>query len=161
MKNEALFDRTAPDEVVVQRSFDAPRELVFKAWTDPVLLAGWWGPGGFTSIVAAWEARPGGAIRIDMKAPDGTVYPMGGTVREVAPPEKFVFTSGPLDEKGGFLFEILNTVTFEAEGAGTRLTMVARVITKRQGVDHFLMGMRAGWTQSLERLGACVAGAKA
>lgn len=160
MKNESILDRTAPDEVVVQRSFDAPRELVFKAWTDPSLLAGWWGPGGFTSIVTAWEARPEGAIRLDMKGPDGTVYPMGGTVKEVSPPEKFVFMSGPIDEKGGFLFEILNTVTFEAAPGGTRLTVVARVIKKRQGVDHFLKGMRAGWTQSLERLGACVAGAK-
>jgi uncharacterized protein YndB with AHSA1/START domain len=160
MKNESLFDSTAPDEVVVHRSFDAPRELVFRAWTDPALVAGWWGPGGFTSTVTAWDARPDGAIRVDLKGPDGTVYPMGGMVREVSPPAKFVFRSGPLDEKGGFLFEILNTVTFEAEGAGTRLTLVARVITKRRGVDHYLKGMRAGWTQSLERLGACIAGAK-
>jgi uncharacterized protein YndB with AHSA1/START domain len=160
MKNESILDRTAPDEVVINRSFDAPRELVFKAWTDPALLAEWWGPGGFTSIVTAWDARPEGAIRVDMRGPDGTVYPMGGTVREVSPPGKFVFMSGPLDGKGGFLFEILNTVTFEAEGAATRLTLVARVITKKQGVDHYLKGMRAGWTQSLERLGACVADAK-
>jgi uncharacterized protein YndB with AHSA1/START domain len=160
MKNESILDCTAPDEVVVQRSFDAPRELVFKAWTDPELLARWWGPGGFTSTIIAWEARPGGSIQIDMKGPDRTVYPMGGTIKEVSTPERFVFLSSALDEKGGSLFEILNTVTFEELPGGTRLTLVARVITKRQGVDHYLKGMRAGWTQSLERLGACVAGAK-
>lgn len=67
------------DELVLTRTFDAPRELVFKAWTDAKQLAEWWGPKGFTNPVCDIDVRPGGAIRIDMTGPDGTVYPMGGT----------------------------------------------------------------------------------
>src|SRR5436190_8252782 len=64
-------------ELVLTRVFDAPREVVFRAWTDPERLAQWWGPRGFTNPRCEWDARPGGAIRVDMKGPDGTVYPMG------------------------------------------------------------------------------------
>jgi len=66
-------------ELVLTRVFDAPRELVFKAWTDPKHVAQWWGPHGFTNPVCELDLRPGGAILIHMRGPDGVVYPMTGT----------------------------------------------------------------------------------
>ncbi|MGB7036228.1 MAG: SRPBCC domain-containing protein, partial [Xanthobacteraceae bacterium] len=62
-------------EVTITRSFDAPRALVFRAWTDAAQLAQWWGPQGFTNPVCEFEARLGGKIRIHMRSPDGTLYP--------------------------------------------------------------------------------------
>src|SRR4051812_10459111 len=78
---------------VLTRSFAAPPELMFKAWTDPKHVGKWWGPGMFTNVVRAWDAKPGGTIDLDMVGPDGTAYPMGGTFLEVEPGRKLVFTS--------------------------------------------------------------------
>ena len=87
-------------ELVLTRVFDAPRELVFKAWTDAKRVAQWWGPHQFTNPVCELDARPGGAIRIHMRGPDGTVYPMTGVYQEVVEPERIVFTSAALDAAG-------------------------------------------------------------
>ncbi len=76
---------------MITRTFDSPRELVFKAWTDPKHVTQWWGPHGFTNPVCELDVRPGGAIRIHMRGPDGTVYPMTGTFHEVVEPERLVF----------------------------------------------------------------------
>src|SRR5277367_5272896 len=110
-------------EFVITREFDAPRELVFKAWTDPKHLAQWWGPRGFTNPVCDWDARPGKAIHVVMRAPNGVDYPMGGEFREIVAPERLVFTSGALDEKGNLLFEFLHTVTFAERNEKTWLTI--------------------------------------
>jgi uncharacterized protein YndB with AHSA1/START domain len=150
--------RTPPEEVEIHRVFDAPRELVFSAWTDPAHVAKWWGPGGFTSTVIAWDMLPGSPIRIDMQAPNGVVYPMDGTIKEVVPPERFIFTAGSLGGDGKSLFEVLTTVTFADQAGKTRLTLNARVTRKTPEADQHIKGMKAGWTQSLERLAAFVAG---
>src|ERR1700730_17678211 len=110
---------SAERQLKITRVFDAPREVVFKAWTDPKQLAQWWGPHGFTNPVCELDARPGGAIRIHMRGPDGTVYPMTGVYKEIGEPERLVFTSAALDEKGNPLFEVLNTVTFAQQGGHT------------------------------------------
>jgi uncharacterized protein YndB with AHSA1/START domain len=141
-------------ELVLKRVFNAPRERVWKAWTDPRRLAQWWGPAGFTNPVCEADVRPGGAIRIDMRGPDGTVYPMTGVYREVVAPERLVFTASALDEKGRPLFEVLNTVTFAKQGGKTLLTVRAQVVNKTAGADAYLEGMEAGWSQSLVRLEA-------
>ena len=65
-------------DLVLIRIFDAPRERVWKAWTDPRQVAQWWGPAGFTNPRCEVDVRPGGVLRIDMRGPDGTVYPMAG-----------------------------------------------------------------------------------
>jgi len=90
----------AERELFITRTFDAPRRLVFQAWTDPKQLAQWWGPHGFTNPICELDVRPGGAIRIHMRGPDGAVYPMTGVYREIVAPERLVFTSAALDEKG-------------------------------------------------------------
>ena len=147
---------SAPREVEFTRVFDAPRDLVFKAWTDPKHVAKWWGPRGFTNPRCELDARAGGAIRIDMRGPDGTVYPMSGTFTEVRAPERLVFTSGALDPQGRPLFEVLTTVTFAEHGGKTTLTLKAQVVQATAEAAPHLNGMREGWSQSLERLKAYV-----
>jgi uncharacterized protein YndB with AHSA1/START domain len=138
--------------MITSRIFDAPREVVFKAWTDPKQLQRWWGPKGFTNPVCEVDARPGGAIRIHMRAPDGTVYPMIGVFHEVIVPERLVFTSSALDGNGNPLFEVLNTVTFAAEGAKTKLTVHASVSKVTGDAAPHLAGMEQGWSMTLDRL---------
>jgi uncharacterized protein YndB with AHSA1/START domain len=139
-------------EVVLSRVFDAPRELVFKAWTEPERLKRWWGPSNFTNPVCEADARPGGAIRIHMCAPNGAVYPMTGVYREISPPERLVFTSAALDDSGNPMFEVRNTVTFEDQGGKTKLTLHASVVAETGETARFLGGAHRGWSESLERL---------
>jgi uncharacterized protein YndB with AHSA1/START domain len=152
-----MTEKTNPigvgSEVVLRRVFDAPRELVFRAWTEAEHLARWWGPEGFTNPVCELDARPGGAIRIDMTAPDGSVFPMGGEVKEVTPPSRFVFTSTAFD--GGL--ENLNTVTFDEEGSKTHVTITALIVEASPEYLEALSGMEEGWSQSLDRLAALLA----
>jgi uncharacterized protein YndB with AHSA1/START domain len=145
-------EQLANREVVMTRTFDAPREIVFKMWTDPNHMAQWWGPHGFTNPVCELDVRPGGAIRIDMRDSDGAVYPMTGTFREIVRPERLVFTAEALDQNGAAVLEVMNIVTFEEKNGKTTLTLQARV-TKVAGEGiSYLEGMEEGWTQSLERL---------
>ena len=139
-------------ELLTTRIFDAPRDLVFKAWTDPERLQRWWGPKGFTNPVCEVDVRPGGAIRIHMRAPDGIVYPMTGVFHEIMEPERLVFTSRALDSNGEPLFEVLNTVTFSEEGGKTKLTLHARVLNVKGDAAQHLAGMEQGWSMSLDRL---------
>jgi uncharacterized protein YndB with AHSA1/START domain len=144
---------TAGHVVVITRILDAPRDLVFKAWTDPKHLARWWGPKWFTNPVCEVDVRPGGAIRIDMRAPDGVVYPMKGVFHEVVEPERLVFTSSALeDEDGNPRLENLNTVTFAEHEGKTKLTVRAVVVKAEPGSEGALAGMEEGWSQSLDSL---------
>ena len=115
--------KTAEREITITRVFDAPRALVFKAWTDAAQLAQWWGPKGFTNPVCEVDLRIGGAIRIDMRSPDGHVYPMRGEFREIVPPERLVFTNIAVDGSDKPIIEGLTTVTFAERGGKTTLTL--------------------------------------
>jgi uncharacterized protein YndB with AHSA1/START domain len=81
--------------ITITRVFDAPRELVFQAFIDPKHLAQFWGPKGFASTVREIDPRPGGVFRIEMRGPDGAIYPCEGTYREVVAPERIVYFGGP------------------------------------------------------------------
>lgn len=144
--------------VTFRRIFDAPRATVWRAWTDPKHLAKWWGPFGWTSPVCRFDARPGGAIRVDMKGPDGGVHTMLGSVVAVAAPRRLVFLSGVPDAAGRTMFEVRNTVTFAARGRRTLVALEARVVRATAAAAAFLPGMEAGWCQSLDRLDAALAG---
>ena len=140
-------------ELVITRIFDAPRDLVFKAWTDSKHVAQWWGPKGFTNPVCEMDVRPGGAFVIHMRAPDGTVYPTKGVFREIVEPERLVFADSALeDEEGNPTFEALSTVTFAEHEGKTKLTLHAVILKVGPGVEGALAGMEEGWNQSLERL---------
>jgi uncharacterized protein YndB with AHSA1/START domain len=141
-------------DLVMTRTFDAPRELVFKAWTDPKQVGQWWGPHGFTNPRCQVDARPGGAIEIDMRAPNGVVYPMKAVFAEVTEPERLVFVTSALDDKGNSMFDVRNTVTFVDRRGKTELTLEAQVIRATAVAPQYLRGMEVGWSQSLERLEA-------
>jgi uncharacterized protein YndB with AHSA1/START domain len=143
-------------DVTLTRVLDAPRDLVWAAWTDPVRMAQWWGPHHFTNPVCEIDARAGGRFLVHMKAPDGTVYPMTGTFTEVVKPERLSFKSFAEALDGTKYLESDTTVTLEQDGARTRLTVKASARGLHPAAPQMLGGMEAGWTQSLERLQALV-----
>jgi uncharacterized protein YndB with AHSA1/START domain len=145
---------TAPmqREVTISRVIAAPRDLVFKAWTDPAHLARWWGPHGFTNPVCEVDARVGGKLYIVMRGPDGTDYPMRGVFTEVVAPLRLVFTNFPVDADDRPLLEGHTTVTFAEEGGKTRVTVVMRATGLAPAAASMLEGMEMGWTQTIDRL---------
>jgi len=144
-------------EVVITRIFNAPRDMVFKAWTDPKQMEQWWGPHCFTNPVCELDVRPGGAWRIVMRAPDGVEYECGGIYSEVVKPERLVFTNNAYDHEGKSLLEGVTSVTFAAQGDKTKLTLETRMVGKVSYAAQMLAGMEAGWNQSLDRLADLVA----
>src|ERR1700722_19507303 len=128
-------------EVVFSRTFEAPRSLVFKAWTDPKHVAMWWGPEGFTNPVCEMDVRPGGALRIVMRAPDGAEHPMIGVFREVVPPERLVFTNIAVDKAGNPLIDGLTTVTFAEHTGKTKLTVQTGAVGLVAAATQMLAGM--------------------
>ncbi|HET9183445.1 MAG TPA: SRPBCC family protein [Candidatus Angelobacter sp.] len=113
---------TSEREIVVTRVFDAPRELVWEAFTDPAQVVLWWGPKGFSTTIHEMDLRPGGVWRHTMHGPDGTDYPNKSVFIEVVKPERIVYSHGGGKAGGpGVSFEA--TWTFEAQGDKTALTL--------------------------------------
>ena len=110
---------TADREISITRLFDAPRELVWKVWTDPKHIALWWGPKGFTNTIHSMDVRPGGEWRFIMHGPDGVDYPNKVFYREVKEPERLLYDHGEPGELSHFQV----TVTFEEVEGKTKLTM--------------------------------------
>lgn len=143
---------TADREIVLSRDFDAPRALVFRAYTDPAHVPHWWGPFGFTNTVHEIDVRPGGRWRFTMHGPDGTDYPNRITYQEVAAPERLVYLHGEdVDDDPG-AFHV--TVRFDDLGGRTRVTqrMVFATKAQRDGVISF--GAVELGQQTMERLAA-------
>jgi uncharacterized protein YndB with AHSA1/START domain len=146
-------------DVTITRLFDAPRELVFRMWTDAKLVQKWWAPEGFTNPVCEWDARVGGAIRIVMHARDDIAamigkadHPMKGVFLEVTPPERLVFTNIAVDEEGNTVLDGLTTVTFAEESGKTHMTMHTTVTGLAPIAPQMLQGMEMGWNQSFDKL---------
>jgi uncharacterized protein YndB with AHSA1/START domain len=135
-------------QIVVTRLFDAPRALVFEAWTKAEHVAHWWDPSGVPLAVCEIDLRPGGAFRWVNRAPDGGEgYSFAGIYREIVPPEKLVFTAPDSQERGA-------TLIFSEDGKKTRLTITMECAT-RQGRDAMLqMRVDSGTAQTLENLAA-------
>jgi uncharacterized protein YndB with AHSA1/START domain len=150
----------AERELTITRVFDAPRATVFKAWTDAAQLAQWWSPKGFTNPVCEFEARVGGSIRIHMRAPDGTVYPMKGEVRDIMPPERLTFTNIAIDQAGRHLLEGFTTVTFAEKNGKTEMILLTRASAVADEAIAYLAGMETGWTMSIDKLEALLASAR-
>jgi uncharacterized protein YndB with AHSA1/START domain len=142
---------TAERELVITRVFDAPRDLVFKAWTEPEHLGHWLGPQGFTSTVLAIDVRPGGAYRFHLRGPEGDDHWLQGVYREVVEPERIVMVGAWADANGRPTSPVtVLTVTFGEHEGKTKLTLHQAVFESVTARDAH----RNGWTSSLDRLAA-------
>lgn len=136
-------------EIVFKREFDAPRELVFKAFTDPQLLPKWLGPRKLTMTLAESDPKQGGIWRYVHRAPDGAEFAFRGVYHEVAAPERIVRTF----EFGGAPGHVsLETATFDELNGKTTLTgkSVYQTVEDRDGV--LASGMKEGLSESMDRL---------
>jgi uncharacterized protein YndB with AHSA1/START domain len=135
--------------LVITRIFDAPRELVFKAWTEPQHLVRWMGPRGFKSTVLHSDLRAGGAYRIHMRGPEGDDHWTQGIFREIVEPERLVMVGSWADANGNPTSpETVLTITLEEDGGKTRLTLHQAIFESISARD----GHRGGWNSSLDRL---------
>jgi uncharacterized protein YndB with AHSA1/START domain len=166
---------TTNSEFVISRALDAPRDLVWKAFTDPEHLKHWWGPKGFTVIHSKMDLRLGGTYHYGMRAPNG--LPMWGkfVFREIVAPERMVFISSFSDEAGGttrhpgqmsWPLEIRSAFTFEELPDGkTKFTVRwsphKASAEERKTFDDGYNSMRMGWSGTLEQLEAYLAKARA
>lgn len=152
-------------ELKITRVFDAPREMVWKAWTEPKQLMKWWGPKSFTSPVAKIDLRVGGKYLYCMRSPDGHEYWSGGTYQEIIPFEKIVCTEYGSNKQGhivhpsvahgvspDFPNENVVTITFEEVDGKTKLT-VLYVPESEAALEAMLkIGMKSVWESTLEKL---------
>jgi uncharacterized protein YndB with AHSA1/START domain len=147
-------------ELVITRIFDAPRELVWKAWTDPELVKRWWGPKGFTTPVSKIDLRVGGVYLYCMRSPEGQDFWGTGVYREIVEPERIVYTDSFSDAEGNLVpasyygmsgdwpLELLVTVTFEEYEGKTKMTLQHVGIPAGENRDL----AKAGWNESFDKL---------
>ena len=153
------------EDLVVTRVFDAPRGLVFRAWTEPERVRRWWGPEGFTMPYCDIDLRPGGIFHRCMRSPGGQEFWVTGVFREIVAPERLVFTDSFADAEGnvvpparygvgpGMPLERLVTVTFEEHAGSTKVTL--RHAGLPSGADRDLVPH--GWASGLESLAGYLA----
>jgi uncharacterized protein YndB with AHSA1/START domain len=138
--------------VHINRRFAAPRALVFKAWTDPAMMANWWGPKMFTNPVCRVDARPGGELYIVMRAPDGSDYPMTGSFHQIEHGKRIVFTDKAVTPEGEVQLEGVSIIDFADDGDGTTVNVWSSAIGFVDEAPQMLAGMNEGWSQSLDKL---------
>jgi uncharacterized protein YndB with AHSA1/START domain len=154
------------ERMVVTRVFDAPRELVWKAWTDPKYVMQWWGPKGFTSPYCTMDFRVGGKFLCCMRTPDGQDFWNGGEYHEIVPYEKIVSSMYFSDAKGnkveaaeyGIEHEAIedayDVITFEDLGNGkTKLTFIGNETAESAKAS----GQAEGWSQILDKIADVIA----
>jgi uncharacterized protein YndB with AHSA1/START domain len=133
-------------EIVITRVFDAPRTLVFEAWTKPDHVVHWWDPSGVPLAICEIDLRPGGAFRFVNGGPDGAKYPFAGIYQEIAAPERIVFVGENSPSGSGA------TLIFHEREGKTTLTMTI-LCASRDDRDALLkMGVDVGTTRTLDNL---------
>ena len=155
---------------VISRAFDAPRDLVFRVWTQCEHLEHWWGPKGATVTHCTNNPRPGGKMHYAMRMPDGTAVWGRWVYRELAPPERLVFISSFADPEGGLArhpfseewpLQLLTTVTFDEQDGGTLVTVLWSPYDandrERATFDANHASMRGGWGGTFDALGGYLA----
>jgi uncharacterized protein YndB with AHSA1/START domain len=138
-------------EILLTRSFDAPRRLVYDAMTRAEHIRRWWGPRSLTLTVCEVDARPGGAYRLVQRAADGQEFPFKGVYRELVRPERIVFTQ-IFDVEPYAEAEVVVTIVLTEQGGRTsmRATMLFRSLEERDGMIQ--SGMEPGAAESYDRL---------
>lgn len=156
---------TTEQALVITRIFDAPRELVWKAWTEPEQCMRWWGPKGFTAPACKIDFRVGGKYLNCMRSAEGQDYWSTGVYREIIEPERIVCTDSFADEEGNvvpashysidgdFPLEMLVTVTFEDQQGKTKLTLAHAGLPAGENRD----GAQQGWNESFDKLAEVLA----
>lgn len=145
---------TSDREIVISRTFDAPRELVWQAMTDPRHVVNWWGPRGFSTTIETMDFRVGGVWKHTMRGPDGALYPNKSIFREIVKPERIVYTHGGGHEEGpGATF--VATWSFEAVAAKQTKVTIHMVFPSPEARDFVVkeFGAIEGGRQTLARLG--------
>jgi uncharacterized protein YndB with AHSA1/START domain len=140
-------ERDRERELVITRIFDAPRHLVFLAWTEPDRVARWWGPQGFVTTYCNMDIRPGGAFRVCMRSPEGFEHWKQGVYREVVKPERLVFTFAWEDASAKPGHQTVVTVTFAEHGDKTKLTLHQAVFETIEACNYH----HSGWTSAMQR----------
>jgi len=148
MTLDATVARQSDAELYISRLFDAPRALVFEAWTKPEHLNRWCCPKGFTLPFSEGDIRTGGSFKTCMRSPEGQDHWLSGTYREITPPERLVFTHAWHDENGTPGHETVVTVTLKEEGGKTRLTLQQAFFVTKASRD----GHEEGWNETLDNL---------
>ncbi len=160
-------------DFVLSRTFDAPRERVFEAWTDSKQVAQWWGPKGFTNPVCEMDVRPGGRYRIVMRSPEGEEYPIVGEFLEIVKPSRLVMTmdarehppeffaqldaARPAEAKGK-PFRPRTTVLFDDHFGKTTVTVIQRFESAGDVEANKKLGAAEGWGGSFDKLDALLGG---
>lgn len=146
--------RVGTDEqgLLVERVFDASRELLWRAWTEPQHFARWYGPAGFSLPTCEIDFRVGGRHLFGMRSPDGQGYTTTGVYREIVPLERFVYTDAMADEHGdvvAMMPETVVTVTFADLGDGK-----TRVTLRQAGWpdENMAAGASFGWNAAFDKL---------
>jgi len=148
--SSSIATEASERELVITRMFDAPRRLVFKAWTEPERQAQWLGPQGFTSKILQAAKGPGDTYRYYMRDPQGGDHWQQGVVREMIEPERLVFTMRWANEQGQATTpETIVTLTFEDVGGKTRLTLHQTGFETVSARDAH----RGGWNSAFDCLG--------
>lgn len=167
---DQLANLGTSSEFVIARTFDAPVDLVYRAWTETDRLAQWFGPKGVTIVKSNNDLRPGGMYHYGMRTPDGNTMWGRWIYREVVPGKKLVFVNSFSDEHGGLVrapfaqtwpIEMLSVITFEEDGGGTRVTIrwtaIDATSEERATFDASHANMNQGWTGTFEQLAAYLA----
>jgi uncharacterized protein YndB with AHSA1/START domain len=145
-KTISALEETSDRELFITRILNAPRELVFKVWSNPTHIAKWWGPDGFTTTIHQMDVRKGGEWNLTMHGPDGTDYKNKSVFTEILKPERIAY-----DHISGPKFHAV--ITFEAQGEKTKLTMkmiFESAESKNKTVKEF--GAEEGLKQNINRL---------
>lgn len=163
-KND-LAPEASTREFVVTRVFDAPRELVFRAWSEAEHLAHWWGPKGCAIQVLSLDFRPGGVFHYSMTTPAGQQMWGKFVYREIVAPERIVFINSFADEAGAkikapfdmdFPLETYSTVALEEQGGKTKLTLRGiphhATEAQRETFEGMFDSMNQGWNGTLDQL---------
>jgi uncharacterized protein YndB with AHSA1/START domain len=167
MPEQAPPSYSSETPFVMSRTFDAPRDLMWKAFTEPERMKQWWGPKGFSVIASKMDLRPGGTYHYGMRAPDGNAMWGKFVYREIVAPERLVFVNAFSDEKGGLTrhplsptwpLEMLSTFRFTEDAGRTTFTLqwtpLNATAEERATFDGAHEGMTQGWSGTMEQLAA-------
>jgi uncharacterized protein YndB with AHSA1/START domain len=143
----------------ISRTFDAPRQAVWDAWTQPEQFKQWFMPAPFTIPSCELDVRVGGDLRVDTQGPDGVIMPLVGKYTVVDEPSKLVLVSSPLDADGNKLFEVQQTVTLTETAGKTTLNITSEVLSAGENAEQYLSGMEQGLNQAFDQLSSLVTSA--